>query len=374
MLMNPPRQLTIALAAVIVAFALGGCVSTGRSAAIDITSSPRPPELPSPTSLQAVSVPDSLDTKGRRPIASALQSFIDSTPDQSVITFPEGAVYLLDRAIRLDGRRGLTFEGNGTVLLTPGCDNDDSAFLIGQRAASSDIVIRDFEIVGDNEDAGTREAFKVACEHQHAIATYGASRIDVSGLNISKMHGDCLYVGIGPDRSWSTDIRFRDSTCVENGRQAVAVVAGERVHVEGIRMDLLAMHVFDIEPNDGAGGARDILFAGSSVGSFGHSPAFEGFFFAANGSLDAMVERVRVEDNVVTKGTLKTLVGDEFTGFDGQRSRRDIAFVGNRSEVPGRGPLLTFKHTDNVAVLRNEQPLTSGSLSRFVNSTGIVTD
>ncbi len=347
------------------------CVSAGPSAALP---SPRAPEAPLPpavtTSLVAT-VPASFDQTGTTDVGAELQAFLDSVPDDHRIVFPSDAVYRIKGAIRLDGRSGLTLDGNGTTIRLPGCQDANAGFWIGSQEYSSDLIIRGFTIVGENEDGGTPEAYKHKCESQHAIALLGASRVTVEDVHIARINGDCLYVGNGRDGSWSTDVTFRDSSCVDNGRQAVAIVGGERVLVERIEMDRLAMHVLDIEPNDGSGGARDVVFAENVIGSYAHSPAFPGFFFGANGSLDAPVERVVVRDNLVTGGSLKSLVGDEFTGYSGQRTRKDIVVTDNRSEVPSEGPVLVFKNADNVIVTGNVQPLTDGPLTRFINSAGV---
>ena len=354
--------------------ALAACVHVAPSATM---ASMPPVEAAAPPIVvesPPVAFPKSIDATGQADVGERLQGLIDSVPDGSRILFPKDGIFRVSGGLHIDGHSKLTFDGNGSTILLPDCDNDNPGFWIGQDQLSSDIVIRDFRIEGDNDRAGTNDAYTSDCEYQHAVATLGAARVLVEDVHISKIYGDCLYVGVGPDDAWSTDVTFRRSTCVHNGRQGVAIVAGERVRAEDIFMDDLAMHVLDIEPNDGRGGARDVAFIGNSVGTYGHSPAYPSYFFAANGSLDAPVERVVVTDNVVTGGTLATLVGDEFVGFSGQRTRRDVTFTDNRAEVTAEGPVLIFKHTDNVHVLGNEQPLSEGPLASFIDSTGVVTE
>ena len=189
---------------------------------------------------------------------------------------------------------------------------------------------------------------------------------------MSHVFGDCLYVGIGASGRWGAGIRYHHSTCELNGRQAIAVVAGRRVLVEHVHFDGIGMNVLDIEPNSGRGGALRIVFRDNTVGTYGHSSMYRSFFFAANGSHRAPVRQLVVRDNVVTGGTLATLVGDEYTGYGGQRNRRRITFVGNRSTAVARwGPVLTFKHADGIRLWRNRQRVENGHLVSFIDCTGV---
>lgn len=318
---------------------------------------------------RTVRVPRSIDATGSRNVSSALQAFINRVPNRRTIVFPDGATYLLGGyGIRLEGRRDLEFRGRATLRIT-GCDAMDSAFyLIG---STSRITIRYLSIVGQNRLGGTTRSHLGSCQQQHGIALYGASRVTVAKVRIRDLWGDCLYVGID-GRRWTRRVRFRDSSCRRNGRQGVAIVAGDDIRIQRNTFDRIAMSVLDIEPNDRRGGATDVLFEDNTVTSFSHSSLYQSFLFGANGSLDAMVNRVIVRDNVVTQGTLLTLVGDEYTGYSGQRTRRNIRFTGNRSKVAAHRTILNFKHVDGVTVSGNRQPLGSGgSLVRFVDSTGI---
>ena len=306
--------------------------------------------------------------------STTLQALIDDVPDGARIVFPIDGVVRLDTGLRIDGRHGIALDGNGTTLETVGCEREDSLISIGLQATSTDITIQGFRLVGGNEKAGTTQAFDPNCQFQAGVAIYGSSRVENPRRGHDRDAGGLPVRGIGRSGDWSTDVSFRDSRCRSNGRQAVSVVAGERVSVEHIDMDVIAMHVLDIEPNDARGGARDVLFLDNVVGSYAYSDAFTGFFFGANGSLDAPVDRVLVSGNAVRDGTLHILVGDEFTGWNGQRNRRSIEVSANSSIVSAAGPVMTFKHVDGLVVSGNSQPLTDGQLVRLVDVTGAVVE
>ena len=296
---------------------------------------------------------------------------MNSVPNGSTIVFPSGGKYLLGgNGIQLTSRKNLVLEGNGTTLRITGCTNFDSAFVLG--GTTSGVTLRGFDVVGDNTRAGTSTSHSGSCEYGHGVLLWGASNIEIDDVNVSRVNGDCVYLGLGPSNVWASDVWYHDSRCELNGRQGLAVVAGKNLRAERLAFDKIAMTVLDIEPNDGLGGATDITFNNNTVGSYSLSTDYRSFFFGANGSHDALVNRIIVRDNLVTGGTLLTLVGDEWTGYSGQRNRRNITFTGNRSTVATTwGPVLKFKHVDGVTVTGNTQSVTSGGLATFTDSTGV---
>ena len=176
------------------------------------------------------------------------------------------------------------------------------------------------------------------------------------------MRGDCVYIGDSGTGNWADDVWYHDSTCQDNGRMGVAVVAGSNVLVERVSFDGIAIHAFDIEPNNARGGATNITFRSNTVGTYYTCQCFGGAFFAANGDLDAPVRNVVVSDNVVTGGSLRTIVGTSPKVYNGGHPYRDIKFLRNRSTVTSRGPVLKFQHVDGLTTSGNVQPLSSGSL------------
>lgn len=333
--------------------------------------SPEPPRHRSASQLRVDAV-DGLDLTGASDASAALQAIIDASPDGSHIVLPHGARLRLDVGLVVDGRRDIILDGNDATLVTDGCGRESSLISVGLLEPSTDITIQGIQMEGGNDRAGTPDAFDGDCQFQAGIALYGASRVEIHDIEMSGMRGDCLYVGIARSGTWTTDVTYRDSSCIANGRQAVSVVAGERISTQRVSMDQLAMHALDIEPNDGSGGARDVLFLDNEIGTYGHSDAYTGFFFGANGSLDAPVDRVLVSGNVVTGGSLRTSVGDEYTGWDGQRTRRSIEVSDNTSQQEAIGPVLTFKHVDGLRVSGNTQPLSAGPLVRLDDVTDAI--
>lgn len=338
--------------------------SPGPTPARTLAVGPGRTSLPMPSRTYAS--PESLDASGAMDVSDAMQAFVDGVPDNSRITFPTGSVFRLDRGISLDDRHDLYFEGSGSTLLLNGCEVTDSAFLIGASEASSGIVIRDFTFVGANADSGTTAAYHLNCEFQMGVAIYQSSNIEITDVIIQRAYGDCVYVGgKGDPVRWSDNIWFHDSRCGPNGRMGVAVTAGSKVDVERVAFDAIAMFPFDIEPNDAGEGATNILFADNTIGTYTLTSLFSPYFFIANGAgaEGAPVENVTVSGNLVTGGTLRA--------NSQEPNRKNIAFVNNRSMVPARGPVLTFRYVDGLTVSGNVQPLVSGSLVAVSDSENV---
>ena len=199
------------------------------------------------------------------------------------------------------------------------------------------------------------------------MAIYRSRGIELSNVDISRVNGDCVYIGgVGSPLTWSQDIWYRDSSCIGNGRMGVAIVAGKAVYVERVRFDDIAILVFDIEPNVASGGARDVYLRDNTIGSYGHSSVYTGYFFAANGNSDAIVDNVVISRNVVEDGTLKTLIE--------KPNRRNIVVQGNTSRVTTGGPVMRFTGVSGVTVTGNVQPLSSGELASFTSCTNVTYD
>jgi hypothetical protein len=351
-----------------VAVALAACAWSAPTPALSspspspVASQPEPSTAPRPFFL----VPDSIDHTGATDAAPALQAFVDSVPNGSTILFANSGVYRLSSAIRLDGRHDLEFRGRGSTLSGTGCDVSQSMFLLGWTEPSSGITIRDLTLIGDNTEAGTPGAFRFDCQSQMGVAVYRSSDVEIANVRVSGVHGDCVYVDLGASAEppWSSNVWFHDSECSLTGRMGVAVVAGRDVLVERVTFDGIGMFPFNIEPNYARGGAEHVRFVNNTVGTYTHTSHFTPYLFEANGSPDAPVDDVIVDGNVVINGTLSSKVQVP--------NRRDIVFTNNTSFVPAAGPVLVFDYVDGLTVLGNVQPLTSGSLADYGDSTCVV--
>jgi hypothetical protein len=311
-------------------------------------------------------VPARIDATGRRDVSQELNQFIRSVPNGSVIRFRAKGVYRLQgRGIELRARRNLVLNGNGATLRSSGCESDDSVVKVW--SGSSNVVVRRFRLVGSNPNAGTSRAHRAWCQHQHGVGVYGSFDTTIENVDIRRTNGDCLYVGEGTRSSgtyWSNGVVFRDSVCRRSGRMGVAVVAGRDIQVTRVRFYRTGMYVFDIEPNNRAGGAANVRFRNNRIGRFTVDTTWDPYLFSANGaSGDGIVRNVTVARNRVMRGSLRS-VSDVPT-------RHDIVFRNNVSRVRARGPVLDFQYVRGLVVTGNVQPLRSGPLASIRDSSGV---
>ena len=174
------------------------------------TSTPTPPlgtrPFPAPTTTRTVAVPTTIDATGTTDAAAALQAFLATVPDGSVIVFKAGGVYRMDRGLSVQNRHNLVFEGNGATLRMSGTLYltsiwSDPFILTG---LSSDIVIRDFTIQGNNLRTGT-SIYDPLLEMQSAVGIYGGSRIEIANTRMGGVGGDGVYVADdSPTLTWTT--------------------------------------------------------------------------------------------------------------------------------------------------------------------------
>ncbi len=345
---------------------------------------PTPPSgsrpFPAPATTRTVSVPTSIDATGSSDASAALNAFIKSVPDGSVIAFRAGTTYRLDQGIALYGRRNLVFEGNGATLRA---NNPGGTWLGGpfnlhsQRTSfghNSHITIRNFNLVGSNPNTTTVYSAGSG-ENQHGVGIWGGSYIEITGNRISKTYGDGVYVSGNDDTHVSADsVWIHDNTFTYAGRMGIALLAGTNVLIEGNSFDKVGLHVFDIEPDWSYQVIAYATFRNNSVGSYALSTYDAGFFFAADGAAGSTVRDVTVTGNTVT-GTARSGYDGTPRGLNTRVSvarRQNIAVTANTATTAAEGPVLYFANVDGVTVTGNRQPLVSGSQAQFSNCTRVV--
>ena len=336
-----------------------------------------------PATTRSVTVPSSIDASGGSDVRPALQSFINSQPNGTAISFPSGAVYRVGAGIRLDNRHNLILDGRGTTIRTTGSGGSalSSPFVLSWATGNTDIWIRNFVLEGNNTRTGTA-IYDGAQESQAGIHLSGGARIEFSGLTIRRMNGDGLYANentpsAGSAAAWPTDIWFHDNSIDYVGRNAFTINSGRRVTLERNGIDHVGGSVLDIEPDLRTQGAADLILRNNIVGIWGMSPAYSMHFVAcANNTygVGAVVRGITITGNRVTGGAPNSAntpnAGGLLTSIRKSRTS-DVTFTNNSTTKAGNGPVLRFEHVDGLTVRGNTQPLTSGSLTSISDSTGV---
>jgi Purple acid Phosphatase, N-terminal domain len=207
---------------------------------------PRPdPATPS----EAVTVPPQIDASGASDVGQAIQDWVDAQPDGSLLVFPAGSVYSMERGIHLGpGDADMTFFGYGATLQVTGCgaSEDESAFSVD---GSSNVAILGFTISGTNDMAGTFGAFDAGCgQFSHGVALFGDSQdIEVADVHVSRIHGDAIYVNCDVVNPGAGLYDFHNNLLELTGRQLVTINQGSDIRVADNILRSPALYAVDSE-------------------------------------------------------------------------------------------------------------------------------
>ena len=320
--------------------------------------SPRP--FPPPVTTRTVHVPTSIDATGTTDASPALNAFVASVPDGSVIEFHPGTIYRLDQGIQVANRHSLVFSGNGTTLKvgSHAGANDQlaSPFVLGHQygkwwqGGNTDIVIHDFVLIGNDPTPGT---FTAGQEAQANIEITGSDRVEIYSVTGSAAPGDFVFVN-GVNGAW-----IHDCEAPTVGRTGGTIISGRDITFERNTFGVVGYCVFNIEPNCAAEATHNAQFVANTAVSWDCA------FLSVEGShTGAVIDGVIADSNTVTGDSIRTVIDN-----GGTARMRNVTFINNIGKKADDGPVLVFAHIDGLSVSGNVQPLSSGPLMKIVNST-----
>jgi hypothetical protein len=227
--------------------------------------------LPSTSDPNAVSyaVPSSMPGDCSIDVTTPILRWIDSVPNDSILSFTPGACYRIEGTLELRSRRRLILEGNSATFRSFDAPTDPRA--LWRLFDSSAIELRDMAIVGSYTNGSVLDE---SIQHAHGVDLRGTSA-ELANVAISDVSGDCVYFGLGYGNALRRSSgSFHDSTCSSTGRNAVSVTAGDDIRVERVTTDRIGLTVFDVEPSVGPGwGSQRAVFTDNTIGSY-HVYAF----------------------------------------------------------------------------------------------------
>lgn len=231
-----------------------------------------------------------------------LQGFLDAQPAGSTVVFPKGAIY------PTTGIRGgkLTYVFSGAQLRVSGFAHSGMDF-----AGVDGFHLVNPWIVGDNPDAGGPNAYHSGGqEYSHGISLRGAKNGTIDDPLVEGVWGDGIFLGsYGTYSGWCDTIAVNRPIIRRNGRQGITINAARHVRINAPVMDALAMHAFDIEPDDPAEGVDDVVIADYQVGTYGLGSTYVPFLFVVTGNVGASVSNVSL---------LRGTVAGNDSGYQGQ--------------------------------------------------------
>lgn len=320
-----------------------------------------PPSIrpfPAPVTTRTVTVPATIDATGASDASPALNAFIASVPDGTLIAFPSAAVYRIDKAIVFSGHHNLIIDGNGCTLEYTSVTGTSQGYSFWRdwydEVRGSDIWIRNFVLIGSSPYPGvyTPGTSPTGGEQQHGFVVE-SNRFEISDCTISAVWGDGVEVNSG------TDVWVHDNHVISAGRQGLSVISGKNVLIERNAFDKSGGEAFDVEPNVVADSCANIIFRNNTVGTFGYT-----YVFGVSNHALAAIDGIVIDGNIVTGGSISTYM----EGYSARMTR--ITFTNNMGKAAAAGSVIHFKYIDGLTVTGNVQPLTSGGLTHIVDCTG----
>lgn len=317
--------------------------------------------FPAPVTTRTVAVPAGIDASGATDASPALNAFVATVPDGSIIAFPACATYRLDQGIQIANRHSLVFSGNGTTLRAgtnaQASDQLASPFVLGHQygkwwqGGNTDIVIHDFVLVGNDRTPGT---FTQGQEGQANLEITGVDRVEIYNVTGSAAPGDFVFIN-GVHGVW-----VHDCQALTVGRTGGTIISGGDITFERNTFGVVGYCIFNIEPNMASEATYNARFLANTAISWDCA------FFSVEGShTGATIDGIVVDGNTVTGDSIRTVIDN-----GGTARMKNVSFTNNTSVKADDGPVLVFAHIDGLTVKGNVQPLSSGVLMRITNSTG----
>jgi hypothetical protein len=285
----------------------------------------------------------------------------------------------MDHGLNLSNRRGLVLDGNGATLRARGSASRPLDSVFALMYGSQNIRFRDFTLIGNNPNAGTDNAYGGG-EQLHGFYIGGANDVLIENTTIRNFYGDCVYIGTDSGTTWSANVTFQDSTCTGTGRHGVGLIAARNTLIQRVTFDEIGFMVIDIEPDRASEGATDTVIRNNTVGSYGLSNRWIGWFVAVYaGARGAPVRNLTISGNSVS--------GVARAGYDGAALAISVVVDGNlgpRSGIvitnntstrtvarTGHGAPVLITNADGVTITGNRQPMSSGAFASVSNSSNV---
>ncbi len=335
----------------------GGSPSKGQSAGTTLpprTSLAAPTTTAPPVSTTTIpparttthAVPASITHDCSSDVAAELSSWIESVPDDSVLTFSPGGCYRVDETLVLKNRHNLVIDGKGATL-RPMTTGDRTRQELVLRGGNS-LTIRNLTVRGANPTAGAIEgAYHRNLEAQHAFQVSGATDVLIENVQAYDVYGDFVYVGPDGDQP-SRNVTITHSKFERSGRQGISITDAESVTISANTIGGVAMCLFDIEPNYASQVARSIRIVGNVTGS-AHN------FWLADKGAHTNIGDIQISGNRMTASTGGLIFVYASGGpFRGPFLIEDNQFIaGDRVHDEHSSGAMFFGHAQDVTIQRN---------------------
>ncbi|HUW17279.1 MAG TPA: right-handed parallel beta-helix repeat-containing protein [Actinomycetes bacterium] len=335
---------------------------------------------------------------------SGLQAYLATVPDgadtthHSRVLLGAGRTYTGSSGLNVSGRSHLTFEGGGAevawgntggaTIATTGVASSTSSMAIrdpeGQTPAD-DLVFHAINILGTSTVYATTNAGTGTAEYQAAFGLYGSSNIVIDRCMADKVQGDFVYLTSlngSSGGTWCSNITISDSTCSNNGRMGVAIIAADTVLIDTCRFTDICYAPFDFEPNAATQGMADVEMRDCLIDGqyFSWDNSYDdGCFVTANASLTGVTITgyLRFIDNTVTASMYPYQSSDSWDGHFRLRypasvvKTATLTITGNTCTAPKQPvAVITQGWVNGGTITNNTGFLSSGTNDDFWDTAG----
>ncbi len=325
--------------------------SVDRSGAADPTPATRSWAIT--TSREVYPVPASVPSGCSTDATSKILSWIASVPNNSTLRFGASACYRIEGTLELK-KRNLLLDGNDSTFKSLNAPSGQRAIW---RVWDSTISFRNMTIIGSYANGGVID---YSLQHAHAIDVRGTDVV-IENVSMSDVAGDCVYFGLGADRSSGA---VRDSSCRRTSRNGVSVTAGDDILVERTTTNKIGHIVFDVEPNSGSGnwGSCRVTFDSNTIRTY--------WLYAWTVIPNAPIcDQAFTNNRVVGQGLAIAAMSRPFRP-------QGLTVTGNTSDTAQGPPIMSptamdFHNVDGLTVSGNTVPLTNGTMAQVDGSCNV---
>jgi hypothetical protein len=350
MILSKARSVRLTALAVAVMVLVGLGFTIFRQGTDSPTSSPAPASTraaPSGGRLPPASVASDCSAD----VSAALNGWIASLPDNSTITFPDGACYLVPASIRIENRNGLTFNGNGATFKRTRRSPPKLSYpnpnpywwVIG----GSDIAFNDISVLGVNTKSDLDYepavgAYKVEYEFEAAFRVESTRGFVADHIVVDAVWGDGFQLQGGNGAT------ITNSRISRNGRQGITGADIGNIRLAYNTITLSRRAGIDLENNVESDVVAGVEIHHNTIGAI-HLALAAGGPGAVNG--------VYFHDNTITTSGVPFIYNQR--KYDGAVRRRDWRIEDNVVQQELGSPLaaILINNTDNVTITGNTVPI-----------------
>jgi hypothetical protein len=306
---------------------------------------------PSTRSAPTISPPRSIASDCSADVSARLSTWITSVPDNSSITFPSGACYLVPTHILIKDRTGLTFNGNGatfkrTKLSPPNLSypNPNPYWWV---LGGADITFNDMTVIGTNTASDLEyepkvAAYKVEYEFEAAFRAESTRNFTADHITVEAVWGDGFQLQ-GGDQAAVTNSRIS-----RNGRQGITAADISHILLAYNTITLSRRAGIDLENNVESDVVSGVEIHHNTIGSI-HLALAAGGPGAVNG--------VNFHHNTIAASGVPFIYNQR--KYDGAVRRRDWRIENNVVQVEMGSPLaaILMNNTDNITIAGNKVPI-----------------